>query len=480
MSKFNTTNSTKTVNKCGHVAYAMKDDEKLVTQVLTSMFGEEKYYGDNTDELIVNAQKVLDADPGFVANLARYARKEMHLRSVSHALAALIAHHEKGKQFTKVVVADVVERPDDITEILACYLALFGKPISNALKKALAAALGKFNAFQISKYNGGNKSVKFRDVLRLTHPVPKDKEQEELFGMILSDTLPVAERWETEVSKNGNKKEVWEKLIAEGKLGYMAMLRNLRNILNARVSNIDAVYKKLSDREEVKRSKQLPFRFLSAYREVCELDNCTSKMLSTLEKALSYSVDTLPRLAGKTVIAIDSSGSMGMHISMRSSVNCSDIANLLGALAAKICEESIIYSFDTELQKQAYSDESGILSFVSRMPNGGGTDLKLVPLKMLNDKIYADRLIMLSDNEINSVYVDYGFKKCCQPIIDEYRKKVNPNLWVHAVDMQGYGTQQFIGAKTNLISGWGDSVLSFISLAEEGITTQVEKIRNYR
>ena len=224
MSKFNQTNINKTQNKSEHVAYSMADKDKLVTQVLTSFFGEEKYYGDTTNELIQTATAVLGGAPKFVANLARYARKEMHLRSVSHALTALIANNVNSKEFIKEVVADVVERPDDITEILACHLAMFGKPIPNGLKKALGAAVGKFSTYQISKYNGGNKAVKFKDVLKLTHAKPQTKEQEGLFNAIINDTLPTAERWETELSANGNTKESWEKLITEDKLGYMAKI----------------------------------------------------------------------------------------------------------------------------------------------------------------------------------------------------------------------------------------------------------------
>lgn len=216
MAKFNQTNTNKTVNKSGHVAYSMQDKDKLVTQVLTTFFGEDKFYGNNDNELMQTAERVLSGEPKFVANLARYARKEMHLRSVSHVLTALVAHNVNGKPFIKEVVADVVERADDITEILACYISMFGKPIPNGLKKALGTAMGKFSAFQLSKYNGGNKAVKFRDVLRIAHPTPKDKEQEQLFKMVLDDTLPVAERWETILSDNSDglsKKEKWEKVI---------------------------------------------------------------------------------------------------------------------------------------------------------------------------------------------------------------------------------------------------------------------------
>lgn len=478
MSKFNQTNTMKTTNKSGHTAYAMPDKEKLVTQVLTSFWGEEKFYGDTTNDLIKTANAVLESDPHFVANLARYARKEMHLRSVSHALTALIANNVKSKPYIKEVVSDVVERADDITEILSCYLGMYGKPIPNGLKKALGAAFGKFNAYQIAKYNGGNKSVKFKDVLGLTHAKPKDSEQEKLFKDIMNDTLPVAERWETELSAHGNNAESWEKLIAENKLGYMAALRNLRNIVNANPKNIDKVFELLADKKAVLKSKQLPFRFFSAYREMQNVAKAGSKVFDTLETAIEHSIENLPKLKGKTVIAIDTSGSMDNNISAKSKVRCDDIAKLLAVMGAKMCEDVIVYNFDTSIEKLHYSNRSGIISTaISIRSCGGGTNITLPLRVMLNNKIKADRLIILSDNEINSGY--RGYASSCQGYADEYRLKVNPDLWVHAVDLQGYGTQQFVGKNTNIIAGWSEKLLEFIDLAEQGIDTQVKRIANY-
>lgn len=479
MSKFNQTNTMKTTNKCGHVAYDMKDVDKLVTQVLTTFFGEQKFYGDDSNDLVKNAENIAKTNPRFVSNLARVARKEYHLRSVSHVLTCIIAHEAESKPYIKETVYDVVERADDITEILSCYLSMYGKPIPNGLKKALGTALTKFNEFQISKYNGGSKSIKFRDVLRITHIKPKNNREQELFNKIINDTLSIATRWETELSANGNNKATWESLIENNQLGYMAMLRNLRNILNAQPNNIDKVFSKLEDKEEVLKSKQLPFRYFSAYREVMGLSNCSSKVLDVLENAIEHSVENLPKLKGKTVIAIDVSGSMNSSISANSTVSCADIATLLGVLASRMCEDYIVYTFDTSLYDKTFSSRSGIIDTALKMKSsGGGTNIKLPLAKMINDKIQADRLIILSDNEINSSWGG-GYIRTCQSFADTYRKQVNPNLWVHAVDLQGYGTQQFIGGKTNIVAGWSERLLEFMNLAEQGIDTQVDYVANY-
>lgn len=474
MSKFNTTNTRKTVNRSGHAAYSMKDKEKLVTMVLTTFFNESKFYGDNSGELVELAEKVASRDPHFVANLAVYARKEMHLRSVSHVLASVIAKVNESKPFIKYTVIGVVERPDDVTEILSCYLSMYGKPIPNGLKKALGTVMKRFDAFGFSKYNGGNKQIKFRDVLRICHPRPDTKRQEDTFCAIMNDTLPVTKRWETELSARGNTREVWEELIVENRLGYMAMLRNLRNIISAHPSNIDKVYAKLKDADEVRRSKQLPFRFLSAYRNLPS--GFVGKVRDVLEEACEHSIENLPLLPGRTVIAIDISGSMGQRISKNSSVQCGDIAMLLALMANRLCEESVVFGFNRFLKEIRVSSRTSILGASCDGIFSGGTDLELPLRKMIEDNICADRLLIFSDNEINSIR---GFKHTCQSLVNEYRTKVNPNLWIHAVDLQGYGTQQFIGDRTNIISGWSERILEFISMAEQGIASQVSKIENY-
>lgn len=476
MSKFNQTKTMKTTNRSGHVAYDMKDKDKLVTMVLTTFFNESKYYGDNSNELVQLAEKVATNEPRFVSNLAIYARKEMHLRSVSHVLTSVVAHTVESKPFIRETVMGVTERADDITEIMACYLSMYGKPVPNGLKKGLNDAMKKFNAFAFSKYNGGNKDIKFRDVLRICHPKVDTDKQSQTFRMILDDTLPVAKRWETELSARGNTKEVWEELIEENRIGYMAALRNLRNIINATPSNIQKVYDKLTNKEEVLKSKQLPFRFLSAYKNLPS--GATTKVRDVLEDACEYSIDNLPKIPGKTVIAIDASGSMWSTISYKSDVRCDQIALMLGLMANKLCEEAIVYAFDTKIRELTISHRSGIIqTTLSSVFGGGGTDLTLPLRRMINNDIVADRLIMISDNEINSSWK--GFAKTCQSYADQYRDQVNPDLWVHAIDLQGYGTQQFIGDRTNIIAGWSEKILEFIMLAEQGISNQVEKIEKY-
>ena len=79
MSKFNKNTITKTFNHEGHIAYMMDDKIKLVTQVLTSFFNEDKFYGDNSEDLKSTLKRVISTDPDFASRLAD--RKSTRLNS---------------------------------------------------------------------------------------------------------------------------------------------------------------------------------------------------------------------------------------------------------------------------------------------------------------------------------------------------------------------------------------------------------------
>ncbi len=507
MSKFNPSNTIKTTDRSGYVAYEMLAKEHLVTAVLTTMFGEPKFYGTTDNNIVRLASACAKSDPAFLSKLACYARNVGNMRSISHVLTAVIAR--EAHDYTRATIRNVVVRPDDITEIMTCYQGMYGKPFPNAMKREIADVLQKFDEFQIAKYNGGNKSLKFRDILRITHPVPKTEDIEALFKKILADELETPYTWEVELSTRGNTKEVWDELISSGKVGYMALLRNLRNIIKSG-ADIDPVLAKLSDPEQVRKSRQLPFRFYSAYHTLSNEGLITPKIHKALETALTASIENMDKIPGRTLIAVDVSGSMSSTISSKSDVQCSDIAALFGAMASHLCEDATVCYFEAPKSAyRAYYNRFGVTFPESRFKNseergyriahygkydsvleialqnsfaGGGTDLSL-PMtfaleedKAVNLKPF-DRIIYFSDNECNNS--SWGLYKTVQSLVDSYRTKYNKAFWVHGIDLQGYGTQQFCGKQFNLIAGWSESVLPFINLAEAGISTLIETIDKY-
>ena len=475
MAKFNNTATIRTTNKEGHAAYRMQDKEKLITQVLTSFFNEKKFYGDNSKDMAETIQRVVKADPDFVSRLAVYARREFNMRSVSHVLTGFLANIPEGKPYVRKTLDGVILRGDDATEILAFYLSTFGKPIPNSLRKGLADKFRTFDEYTLAKYKGEGHTVKMRDVLMLTHPAPKDDEQSAMWKRLLEDKLETPLTWETELSKNGNNRATWERLIDSGKVGYMALLRNLRNILEAHPGNIEKVLTRIEDPVAVHKSKQLPFRFLSAYKNLP--DSAGSCVYDALESAVEASIENMPRLSGTTVIAVDVSGSMSGLVSSKSDIQCCEIGMLLGLIANKMCDNSIFYTFNNSISKRPMSSRNGILhTTVNEAQANGGTDMRLPFQKMMADKVDADRVIIISDNQCNS---GGWYSAPVQVLADRYRNESSNDIWVHAIDLQGYGTQQFHGKKTNIIAGWSEKVFDFIHLAEQCEGTLEKSIATY-
>lgn len=302
-----------TTNHEGAIAWRMTPEWELYTTVVTTMGVEDKFYerGDNRVRRI--ADLVRKVKPEYVAQLAVYARKEMHLRSVPMLLLVELAQCHRGDSLVSRAVSRTVQRADEISELLMCYQWRTGKKdltgLSSQLRKGLAEAFNHFDEYQFAKYDRTGRKVTLRDALLLVHPKPKDERQKEVFKKILNDSLETPYTWETELSRIGqerfdsfaDKKEavrkVWQELIASRRMGYMATIRNLRNVLEASIddSPMEQMCSYLANSEAVKNSKQLPFRFLSAYLQLKELDICSHR---PLQDAIDETTQKIKRIEG--------------------------------------------------------------------------------------------------------------------------------------------------------------------------------------
>lgn len=212
-------------NAGGGKAYTLPPRERLVTGVLTSFFKEPKAYGDTSQDLVHVARELAKTDPEFVAKTAAYARKEFHMRTISQVLAAEVAHEAKGNKVVRKMVRRVVERPDDMTNILAYYFETFGKrdpqkdangkPIRSknavvrSLRRGLADAFHKFEEYHLAKYKSENGMVKLRDALLICRPKPKNPDQAAMWKRLIEGNLKTPETRETILSEEGQSKEVW-------------------------------------------------------------------------------------------------------------------------------------------------------------------------------------------------------------------------------------------------------------------------------
>ena len=275
-----------TTNHEGAIAWRMTPEWELYTTVVTTMGVEDKFYESGEVRIRRIADLVRKVKPEFVAQLAVYTREQMHLRSVPLLLLVELAQCHHGDSLVSRAVCRTIQRSDEITELLMCYQWRTGKTdlsgLSCQLRKGLAEAFNKFDEYQFAKYDRKDRKVTLRDALILVHPKPKDDQQANIFRKIKSDTLETPATWETELSavgqhhfdsqeeKDNAKREVWKKLVHSRRLGYMATLRNLRNMLKLGMDKdtMQMVCDFIANPEAVRKSKQLPFRFLSAFLEL--------------------------------------------------------------------------------------------------------------------------------------------------------------------------------------------------------------------
>ena len=298
----------------GAKAYAMTPELELYSAVVTASLSDTFY--EKQDERVERiAQLISKVSPEFVARLAVYTRTQMHLRSIPLLLLVELAKVHNGDNLVARAVEKTVLRADEIMELLMCYqwrnpsdgIKKLGK-LSRQIQNGLQRAFNRFDEYQFAKYNRDNLEVKLRDALFLVHPKAKDEQQQVLFDKIVNDKLETPYTWETELSALGQQKfesdelkqeafrKKWEELIDSRKLGYMALMRNLRNMLQANVSirQMQKVGYWICDDESVAESKQLPFRYLSAYREVEKIDSVhTTRLLNALEAAVKYSASNI-------------------------------------------------------------------------------------------------------------------------------------------------------------------------------------------
>ena len=336
-----------TTNYEGAKAWKLTPELELYTAVVTASLAN-KFYEKEASRLTRIKKLIAKCNPVFVAKLAVYTREQMYLRSIPIVLVAELAKIHSGDSLVKNTVARVVKRADEIIELLAYYQFANKRKetkklnrLSKQIQKGLGEAFNHFDEYQFAKYNRQG-AVTLKDALFLVHPKARDKVQQAIFNKIVKDTLTTPYTWEVELSRLGQQSfesanakslaftEKWEELIDSNRLGYMALMRNLRNILQADVSadHIKKVAKSLADYEKIIRAKQLPFRYLSAYRELESLAlPYVSYLLDALEKAVKISAKNIKGfgLNTKIVLAADVSSSMYKTISAKSKIRCYDI-----------------------------------------------------------------------------------------------------------------------------------------------------------
>jgi hypothetical protein len=399
----------------GAPARKLTDMQRLRRAVLACMLWEDEFYEDGETISARITALAGTLPPEAVAKLAIEARSEMNLRHAPLLLLTVLA--KTGAKKEKLVantVAEVIQRADELTELVAVYWRNGRRPLSAQLKKGLARAFAKFDAYQLAKYDRPG-PIRLRDVLFLVHAKPKAAEQADAWRKLADKELDSPDTWEVALSGGADKRKTFERLLKEKKLGYLALLRNLRNMAEAGVDE-KLVRKALKDRKGAKRV--LPFRFVAAARAAPMYDR-------DIDKALLAAIGEQATLDGRTIVLVDVSGSMDSPLSRRSDLRRLDAA---AALASVINGDVRVFTFSNEVKEvPARRGLAGIDAIVRSQPHMATYLGKAVA--HVNGQEH-DRLIVITDEQSHDVVPEPRSRRAYMINVASYKNGVGYGNWV--------------------------------------------------
>lgn len=311
----------------GNLAAKQDDIQLLRRAVLANLLWENIAYMDGKDVANEIARLIPLCPAEEVFNIALEARRDQKLRHTPLFVAREMCRYPEHRLFVSKLLPLIITRADMLTDFVAIYWKDGKESLCAQAKKGLAEAFYNFNEYKFAKYDR-NSAIKLRDVMFMVHPKPRNEYETELFKKIADRTLATPDTWEVALSTGADKKATWTRLIDEGKIGGLAMLRNLNNMKKAEVEH-DVIVKGL---ETLKSSMLLPLDFLKANAMVPEFGR-------HIEDAMLESYKNLPKLPGKTLFIVDVSGSMGDANSQHSHFQRMDHACAMAMLAANQCEK---------------------------------------------------------------------------------------------------------------------------------------------
>jgi len=374
--------------------------EELERAVACCLLWEDSFYEKGNDLSARIAKLCQEVPAQDVAELAIKARKTWNLRHVPLWLIIQLLKNGKSfvspdfagpKEYIARTIYDVVSRADELTELMAMWKK-FGESRSypNQLKEGLRAAFTKFDEYQFAKYN--RKGVcTFKYALRLLHPKPKDDIQSEVWKKLIAGQLESPDTWEVALSSGADKKETFERLLREDKLGYMALLRNLRKMQEVGVSN-DLIREKLVIKDPGK-TKVLPFRFITAGKH----NPSFAEELSTQMTSITSLMEKIP---GKTIIVVDVSGSMDWTLAGRGESRRIEAACGVAILLREMCKDGVsVWSFSNQAVQVPNHRGLALGEAISKSQGHGGTNLEASLLQIQSVEKQADRIIVITDEQ---------------------------------------------------------------------------------
>lgn len=382
--------------------------EALRRSVLSCLLWEDTFY--ESGQTIAERIAGLAADPSILpTELAALVGEAKHRHRLRHApmwLTIAMLKRPDCRPLMAEVIERVIARADEPAELIQLYLLANRRAqgqarndkgrvaarLPKALKLGIARALPKFDAYQLAKWKGGlDKPIRLRNVLKLVHPKPANPAEALLWQQAAADRLPRPDTWEASLAGGADKRATFTRLLETGKLGYLALLKNLHGMDAAGVDRV-LVRKAIIERRGA--WGVLPYQFLTAALAAPWFED-------ELWNAMASVVGGYGQLPGRTAVLVDISGSMSTSRVANGSITAAGFAGTLAALVPMMAEAVEFWAFDTELKRPPAElrAEGGVK--LARWYNDnahGGTALGGA-IRALSRKGGYDRLIVITDEQ---------------------------------------------------------------------------------
>ena len=421
----------------GAVAQKVDAKSELRRTVLTCLLWEATFYEKGNDIAKRIAALAAENKPEVLAALAREARTKMQLRHAPLFLARELALRKGAGPLVAETLESVIQRADELGEFVALYWKEKKQPLSAGVKRGLARAFTKFDAYQLAKYDRES-AVKLRDVLFLCHAKPKDEAQAALWKKLVENTLESPDTWEVALSAGKDKRENFERLLREGKLGGMAVLRNLRLML---ASGVDP--KLIRERLDKGVARALPFRFVTAARHAPKLEDA-------LEKAMLKGIAGLEKLAGLTGLVVDVSGSMNYKLAKKGETTRIDAAAGLAILLREKAEDFSIATFSDACVELPPRRGFALRDAIVGSQAHSGTYLKRALTQLYDKQEWREleRLIVITDEQSHDGILRAWTPRAYVVNVAPYKHGISyGNNWTH-------------------IDGWSERIVDYITAVE--------------
>lgn len=470
----------------GNLQYVKSPEQALFETLVSTLYGKEpniqevggrvSFMRDKLREVVKSSSSGVT----FALRVAQFARHSMYIRTMPLVMLVELAKIAQEQKLVvpgfKDAIFNTVARADELTDLYAYALSVFGdkKKIPLSIKKGIAKSFNKFDAYQFGKYNRDG-ALKFKDLLRIVHPEPKDETQSLIFKKIIEETLESPYTWEVELSKNGqlhpherkSDKQIWTELVTRegsGSMGYMAIFRNLRNMKKAEIddSTWKIVAEKIKNPKLVAQSKIFPFTLIQAY-DIAKAEYVPNVVLNAINEAIELSLSNLPKLGERVWIILDCSGSMNGGYSCPGAAPIKTGSIFASALckAAKDSFQFAFTMFDDYAKFVDLNPSDTIFTCYEKIMHrnsGGGTNLQAAIGQKNKLGFEPDTVFVISDMEINhlsATKLDVFDKNCVKVAINLNSRDVTPlpewKGWIQ-------------------LAGWSDQIFKFVPFTREAPT----------